>query len=169
MNTTAGPLIQRWGARTVILGVGVVAMLAGPFGEGVATAEPIQWTDVGPCYERGVREQKPIVLLLYDKVTSRVDADVVATRLSLSPWIQAVASKASWCFGDVPSDLISLNISKALQIKYYPSVSVLAPDGEILDETARIRMAARIDGSEAAEKYIVLGIEKLAAKYRGQR
>jgi hypothetical protein len=42
MNTTAGPLIQRWGARTVILGVWTLAMLAGPFGEGAATAEPIQ-------------------------------------------------------------------------------------------------------------------------------
>jgi hypothetical protein len=169
MNTIAGPLIQRWGARTVIVGVWALAMLAGPFGGGVATAEPIQWADVGTCYERGVHEQKPIVLLLYDKVTGRVDADVIATRLSLSPRIQAVVSKASWCFGDVSSDLISLNISKALQIKYYPSVSVLAPDGEMLDETARIRMAARIDGSEAAEESIVQGIERLAAKYRGQR
>jgi len=42
MNTTAGPLIQRWGARTVMLGVWTLAMLAGPFGEGAATAEPIQ-------------------------------------------------------------------------------------------------------------------------------
>lgn len=167
MNTAAGSLIRRWGARTVIVGVWALAMLAGPFGGSVATAEPI--ADVGTCYDRGVHEQKPIVLLLYDKMTGRVDADVVATRLSLSPRIQAVASNANWCFGDVSRDLISLNISKALQIEYYPSVSALAPDGGMLDETARIRMEARIDGSEAAEEYIVLGIEKLAAKYRGQR
>lgn len=173
MTTTAGPLIQGRFTRTVRLGACALAMLAGPLGGDVATAEPIQWADVAACYDRGVYEQKPIVLLLYDKVTSRVDADVVATRLSLSPRIQAVASKARWCFGDVSSDLVSRNISKALQIKYYPSVSVLAPDGKMLDETARVvGMAARIDGSgfdEAAEVYIVQRIESLVARYRGQR
>jgi len=170
MNTTAGPLIQWWSMRTVIVGVWALVALAGPFGGRPATAEPMQWVaDVGTCYDRGVHEQKPIVLLLYDKVTSRVDADVVATRFSLSPRIQAAASKASWCFGDVAGDLISLNIGKALQIKYYPSISVLAPNGEMLDETYRIHMAARIDGSEAAEENIVAAIERLAAKYRGQR
>ena len=37
----------------------------------------------------------------------------------------------------------------------------------MLDETYRIRMAARTDGSEAAEENIVLGIERLAANIVG--
>jgi hypothetical protein len=174
VNTTAGSHIQKWSARTGMIGIWALAMLAGPLGGDVATAESIQWADnVASCYDRGVDEQKPIVMLLYDKVTSRVDADVIAMRLSLSPRIQAVASKATWCFGDVSGDLVSRNFSKALQIKYYPSVSVLAPDGKMLDESARVvGMSARIDSSgfeEAAENFIVLRIERLAAKYRGQR
>jgi hypothetical protein len=173
VDTSATPLIQRFGARTVMIGMWALAMLAAPLGGDVATAQPIQWADFPGCYDRGVDEQKPIVMLLYDKVTSRIDSDVVATRLSLSPRIQAVASRASWCFGDVSRDLVSRNIGKALQITYYPSVSVLAPDGKMLDETARVvGMAARIDGSgfeQAAEKYIVMQIERLAAKYRGRR
>jgi hypothetical protein len=149
-------------------------MLAAPFGGTLAAAEPIPWSaDVATCYDRGVHEQKPIVLLLYDKVTGRVDADVVAARLSLSSRIQAVASKATWCFGDVSGDLVSRNFAKALQVRYYPSVSVLAPNGEMLDETDRVvGMSARIDNpgfEEGAEKYIVLGIERLAAKYHEQR
>jgi hypothetical protein len=172
MNTTTGPLIQGRFRRTVRAGACALAMLAGPFGGGVAAAEPIHWADVGPCYDRGVLEQKPIVLLLYDKVTKRFDADSVAMRLSLSPRIQAVASKATWCFGDVSSDIVSRNISNALQITYYPSVSVLAPNGKMLDETARVSdLSARIDGSgfeAAAEDYIVQRIERLAAKYRGK-
>ena len=174
MNTTAGPLVQRWSARGAIFGAWGLAMLAAPCGGVLVAAEPIQWSaDVATCYDRGVHQQKPIVLLLYDKVTSRVDADVVATRLSLSSRIQAVASKATWCFGDVSSDVVSRNIGKALQVKYYPSVSVLAPNGDMLDETDRVvGMSARIDNpgfEEGAEKYIVLGIERLAAKYHEQR
>jgi hypothetical protein len=171
VTRTAGP--PRFGTRTVVIGMWALAMLTGPLGEEVATAQPIQWADVAVCYDRGVYEQKPIVMLLYDKMTSRIDADVVATRLSLSPRIQAVASKASWCFGDVSSDLVSRNIGKALHINYYPSISVLAPDGDMLDEKARVvGMAARSDGSgfdEAAEVYLVQQIERLAARYRGQR
>jgi hypothetical protein len=172
-NATASSLVRRWGTRAGTAGLWVLAVLAGPLGGGKATAQPIQWADVTACYERGVHEQKPIVILLYDKVTSRLDADVVATRLSLSPRIQAVASKAAWCFGDVSSDIVSRNIGKALQVNYYPSVSVLAPEANMLDEAARIvGMSARLDGSgfeEAAEKYIVLQIEKLSAKYGGSR
>ena len=135
-------------------------------------AEPIRWADVAICFDRGVYEQKSIVILLYDKITSRVNADLVATRLSLSPRIQAVASKASWCFGDVSSDVVARNIGKALQIEQYPAVSVLAPNGNMLDETARVYdLAAGVDSlefEEAAEKYIVPQIERLAAKYRGK-
>ena len=174
MNTTAAPLMQKWRAPGVLLRAWELAMLAGLFSAGLATAQPVQWSaDVATCYDRGVHEQKPVVLLLYDKVTSRMDADVVATRLSLSSRIQAVASKATWCFGDVSSDVVSRNIGKALQIRYYPSVSVLAPEGEMIDEADRVvGMSARIDNptfEEGAEQYIVLGIERLAAKYHGKR
>lgn len=173
VSTTAGSFIQRWHVRTGLIAIWAFAMLAGLLGADMAKAQPIQWGNVADCYDRGVYERKPIVMLLYDKVTSRFDADVVATRLSLSPRIQAVASKASWCFGDVSSDLVSYNIGKALQIDYYPSVSVLEPDGKMIDEVFRVvGLAARIDKpgfEEAAEKFIVARIEKLAAKYHGQR
>jgi hypothetical protein len=156
-------------ARSVILGLS----LAAPLAADRAAAEPLAWSDVAKCYDRGVYEHKPIVMLLYDKPTSRFDADVVATRLSLSPKIQAVASKATWCFGDVSSDLVSRNLGKALQIKDYPSVSILAPDGAALDETARVvGMTARLDGSgfqESAEVYIVVHVEQLWAKYHEPR
>src|SRR3954454_3889365 len=70
-DATAGPLIQRFGARTVIVGMWALAMLAAPLGTGLATAQPVRWAGVADCYDRGVSEQKPIVMLLYDKVTSR--------------------------------------------------------------------------------------------------
>ncbi len=171
--TNAQSLMRRPRTRGITAAALALTALAGPPRANMAMAEPIQWADVAPCYDRGVAEKKPIVLLVYDKMTSRVDADMVATRLSLSPRIQAVASKAVWCFGDISSDLVSRNISKALQIASYPSVSVLAPNGEMLDEAARVAgMSARIDGSaseEATEKYIVLQIQKLSAQYSGRR
>jgi hypothetical protein len=108
-------------------------------------------------------------------VTSGVGADTAAIRLSLSPRIQAVASKAVWCFGDVSKDVVSRNIAKALQVKQFPSISVLAPNGEMLDEATRIydlgtqffKLGSRADVGfeEAAEKLIVQHIEMLAATY----
>lgn len=173
VNTTTA-LPARWfGKRPVVIGMWALAVFVGSLGGDMAKAEPIQWADLATCYDRGVFERKPIVMLLYDKVTGRVDADMVSTRLSLSPRIQAVASKAVWCIGDVSNDLASRNIGKALQIKYYPSVSVLAPNGEALDEAARVvGMAARIDNpgfERGAEEYIIIQIEKLAAKHSGSR
>jgi hypothetical protein len=148
------------------------AILTGPLGDDPARSEPIRWADVAICYDRGVDEQKPIVILFYDKTTSRVSADMVSVRLSLSPRIQAVASKASWCFGDVSSDLVSRNIAKALHIEKYPAISILAPNGNMLDESARVYdLSAQVDSvafEEAAQKYIVLHVERLAAKYHGR-
>ena len=84
-GTTAGPLIQRFGARIVIVGMWALAMLAAPLGTEVATAQPIQWAGVADCYDRGVYEQKPIVMLLYDKVTSRVSLRRESERRSNGP------------------------------------------------------------------------------------
>lgn len=171
VNTIGILVIRRFGKRPVVIGMWTLAVFVGSLGGDLAKAEPIQWADLATCYDRGVFERKPIVMLLYDKVTGRVDADMASTRLSLSPRIQAVASKAVWCIGDVSSNLVSRNIGKALQIKSYPSVSVLAPNGEALDEAARIAgMGARIDSfasEKTAEEYIVNEVEELSAKYSG--
>jgi len=111
-------------------------------------------------------------MLFYDKVANRVDADTVATRLSLSLRMQAVAMKASWCFADVSSDLVSRNIAKALGVEKYPAISVLAPDGNKIDESARIYdLRAAVDTTgyvEAAENYLIQRIEKLSAQYGGK-
>ena len=140
-----------------------------------AFAEPIHWTDkVATCYDSGVHDHKPIVILFYDRVTSGVSADKVSIRLSLSPRIQAVAPQAVWCFADVSTDLVSRNIAKALRITQYPSLSVLAPKGDMLDEAARIydlgffETGSRADMGfeEEAERRIILQIEKLATEYR---
>ncbi|RTM03376.1 MAG: hypothetical protein EKK31_18615 [Hyphomicrobiales bacterium] len=170
----AAPAIiqHRFVRRTTTL-LSALLLLAGPLGRGPAVAESIRWgDDVGSCYDRGVYAKKPIVMLFYDKVANRVDADTVATRLSLSLRMQAVAMKASWCFADVSSDLVSRNIAKALGVEKYPAISVLAPDGNKIDESARIYdLRAAVDTTgyvEAAENYLIQRIEKLSAQYGGK-
>ena len=121
--------------RTLIVLTAVAALGAGR----PAAAGTLQWVaPTADCYDTGVRQHRAVVIIFYDVVGSRLDADKLSLRLSLSPRMQALSGSTVWCMGDVSSDLVAKNIAKALGVSDYPTVSVLAPDPNALDETSRI-------------------------------
>ena len=127
-----------------------------------AHAEPIKWGSVlADDYDRGVAEHKPIVVLFYDITTSRYDADMLSTQISLSTTLGKFAGSAVWSFANVSNDLVAKNIAKALGITTFPSISVLRPDGEALYETFRVVGFLPIGTTEIG---VMRGIEKASKK-----
>jgi hypothetical protein len=132
------------------------------FGIKVARAESVRWGSVlANDYDRGVAEHKPIVVLFYDITTSRRDADMLSTQISLSATLGKRASSAVWSFADVSNELVAKNIAKALGITTFPTISVLKPDGAALDETFRVVGLLPIGTTEIG---VIKGIEKASKK-----
>jgi hypothetical protein len=132
------------------------------FGGVVARAEPVTWGfPLADVYDRGVLESKPIVVLFYDKATSRYDADVLSLQISLSATIEKIADSAVWSFADVSGDLVAFNIAKALGITTFPTISVLKPNGCLLDETFRVVGLLPIGITEVG---VLRGIAKASEK-----
>jgi hypothetical protein len=140
----------------------VIFLLVFPFGIEAARAEPVKWGSVlADDYDRGVAEHKPIVILFYDIATSRYDADMLSMQISLSATLGKRASSAVWSFADISNNLVARNIAKALGITTFPTISVLRPDGEALDETFRIVGLLPIGTTEIG---VIRGIEKASKK-----
>ena len=119
------------------------------------------------CYDTGVSQNRAIVVIFYNSVTDRLDADKMSIRLGMSPRMQALSDVTVWCMGDVSRDLVAKNIAKALGITEYPTLSVLAPNGSMLDETTRIvgfRGSFAENYLEAAQNHIITGVSKVQAQ-----
>ena len=145
-----------------------LVLCVGGLGGSSVSAASLQWlAPVADCYETGVRQNRAVVIIFFDSVTSRVDADKLSIRLGLSPRMQALAAAAVWCMGDVSRDIVPKNLAKALGVTEYPTISVLAPNPNMIDETARIVafkgwFAER--GFEGAQDHIVRGVAKVSAQ-----
>ena len=149
-----------WRLLTAVCVVYLVLMLSGS--EIAVAANAIKWgTNLADDYDRGVAEHKPIVVLFYDITTSRYDADILSTRILLSEKLGKVADSAVWCFADVSKDIVPRNIAKALDIKTFPTISVLKPNPDALEETTRVVGMLPIDTMEIG---VVRGIERAAQK-----
>ncbi|MEO8461102.1 MAG: hypothetical protein ABI451_11285 [Dokdonella sp.] len=140
----------------------VMAAVIIPLGNDAASAESIKWgTVLADDYDRGVAEKKPIVVLFYDITTSRPDSDVLSVEIIGSVKLQKIADSVVWSFADVSNDLVAKNIAKALGITTFPTISVLKPDGEALDETARVVGLLPIGTTEIG---VMRGIEGASKK-----
>lgn len=131
-----------------------------PFG--AAAADSIKWgTVLADDYDRGVAEHKPIVVLFYDITTSRMQADTLSVQMLQSAKLGKVAGSAVWSFADVSKELVARNIANALGITTFPTISVLKPDPNAIDEMTRIVGILPVDTMEIG---VTRGIEKASKK-----
>ena len=135
---------------------------------GIATAGQLNWiAPLADCYDTGVSRNRAVIVIFYDSVTSRVDADKMSIRLGLSPKIQKLSDSTVWCMGDVSKDVVAKNMAKALGVKEYPTLSVLQPDPKMIEEKTRIggfRGVFAEKAFEDAQDYIIRGIAKVHLK-----
>ena len=149
-----------WRVLTALIAVHLALML---FGNAFATAaNTIKWgTVLADDYDRAVADHKPIVVLFYDITTRRVDADMLSTQVVMSDKLEKAADSAVWCFADVSKDVVARNMAKALGIKTFPTISILKPDPDALDETSRVVGLLPIEMTEIA---VLRGIERASKK-----
>jgi len=121
-------------------------------------AGSMKWgTVLADDYDRGVAERKTIVVLFYDVTTGRVQADMLSLQMLQSAKLGNAAGSAVWSFADVSKELVARNIAKALGITTFPTLSVLKPDPDALDETSRVVGVLPIDTTEIG---VLRGIER---------
>jgi hypothetical protein len=149
-----------------LLSLAALVVLAG-LGGGSASAGSLNWlAPVADCYDTGVSQKRAVVIIFYDSVNTRLDADKMSIRLAMSPRMQALSDTTVWCMGDVTRDLVAKNIAKALGIAEYPTLSVLAPNPTMLDETGRIvgfKGSFAENHLEGAQNHIIRGVSKVQA------
>jgi hypothetical protein len=107
-------------------------MPQGPTDKG---AEKIEWiTNTADGYDAAVQAQKPIVMVFGENgqwsqaMNKELDKEE----------FQKLADKAVFLKSTPSTDLVAANIGKALGVDHYPSISVLSPNGTMLDEVGRI-------------------------------
>lgn len=151
-----------------VFSLAALIVLAGVAGSGSASAAgSVHWVaPVADCYDTGVSQKRTVVMIFFDPVSSRLDADKMSMRLAMSPRMQALADVTVWCMADVTRDLVAKNIAKALGIAEYPTLSVLAPNPNMIDETGRIvgfRGAFAENHLEGAQNHIIRSVAKVQA------
>lgn len=104
----------------------------------VATVTSIRWyvNNTAEAYDRGVAENKPIVLVSGDAN----GANFIRLRRETleSPVLASLANTAIFVYTDPTRDIVARNIGKALGYDRLPVISLLAPNPNMLDEAYRI-------------------------------
>lgn len=97
--------------------------------------EKINWiTNTADGYDSAVQAHKPIVMVFGENGQW---SQAMNNELDKSEF-QSLASKAVFLKSTPSTDLVAANIGKALGVDHYPSISVLSPNGTMLDEVGRI-------------------------------
>lgn len=95
----------------------------------------IEWiTNTADGYDKGVHEQKPIVMVFGENGTW---SQALSKELD-KPEFQKLAQQAVFMKSTPSTDVVAANIGKALGVDHYPSISVLSPNGNMIDEVGRI-------------------------------
>ncbi|MBS1952953.1 MAG: hypothetical protein JST89_02145 [Cyanobacteria bacterium SZAS-4] len=97
--------------------------------------EKINWvTNTADGYDAAVQAKKPIVMVFGENgqwsqaMNKELDKDE----------FQRLSNQAVFLKSTPSTDLVAANIGKALGVDHYPSISVLSPNGSMLDEVGRI-------------------------------
>jgi uncharacterized protein len=98
----------------------------------------INWfvDNTADAYDLGVAQHKPIVLVTGD--FNAVYFGRMKNEVFNSPQLAQLASYAIFVYADPSHDLVAKNIGKALGYDTWPAISLLAPNGNQLDEQARV-------------------------------
>jgi hypothetical protein len=95
----------------------------------------IEWmTNTADGYDAAVHQQKPIVMVFGENGTW---SQAMNKELDTAEF-QKLGNQAVFMKSNPSTDLVAANIGKALGIDHYPSISVLSPNGSMLDEVGRI-------------------------------
>ncbi|HEY9678047.1 MAG TPA: hypothetical protein V6C76_08550 [Drouetiella sp.] len=95
----------------------------------------IDWiTNTADGYDKGVHEQKPIVMVFGENGQW---SKALNSELDKSEF-QRLSNQAVFLKSTPSTDAVAANMGKALGIDHYPSISVLSPNGNMLDEVGRI-------------------------------
>jgi len=98
-------------------------------------AEKIDWiTNTADGYDAAVQAKKPIVMVFGENGQW---SQAMNRELDKEEF-QRLASKAVFLKSTPSTDSVAANIGKALGVDHYPSISVLSPNGTMLDEVGRI-------------------------------
>ncbi|MFN8551862.1 MAG: hypothetical protein U0103_10265 [Candidatus Obscuribacterales bacterium] len=98
-------------------------------------AEKIDWiTNTADGYDAAVQAKKPIVMVFGENGQW---SQAMNRELDKEEF-QRLASKAVFLKSTPSTDAVAANIGKALGVDHYPSISVLSPNGTMLDEVGRI-------------------------------
>ncbi|CAN5133607.1 hypothetical protein BH10CYA1_BH10CYA1_56660 [soil metagenome] len=95
----------------------------------------IEWiTNTADGYDAAVQAKKAIVMVFGENgqwsqaMNNELDKDE----------FQRLSNQAVFLKSTPSTDLVAANIGKALGVDHYPSISILAPNGSMLDEVGRI-------------------------------
>lgn len=98
-------------------------------------AQKIEWiTNTADGYDAAVQAKKPIVMVFGENGQW---SQAMNRELDKEEF-QRLASKAVFLKSTPSTDSVAANIGKALGVDHYPSISVLSPNGTMLDEVGRI-------------------------------
>ncbi len=97
--------------------------------------EKINWvTNTADGYDSAVQAKKPIVMVFGENGQW---SQMMNKELDKEEF-EKLSNKAVFVKSTPSTDLVAANIGKALGIDHYPSISVLSPNGSMLDEVGRI-------------------------------
>ncbi len=104
----------------------------------VAVPLVINWfvDKTADAYDLGVAQHKPIVLVTGD--FNAVYFTRMKNEVFNSPVLARLAPYAIFVYADPSHDLVAKNIGKALGYDKWPEISLLAPNGNQIDEQARV-------------------------------
>ncbi|MEO7996200.1 MAG: neutral zinc metallopeptidase [Gemmatimonadaceae bacterium] len=113
-----------------------VAGIRGP--RQVAAVTTIYWyvNNLAEAYDRGVAENKPIVLVSGD--ANGANFIRLKKETLESPILAQLANAAIFVYTDPARDIVARNIGKALGYDRLPVISLLAPNPNMIDEAGRM-------------------------------
>lgn len=96
---------------------------------------PIPWHhDTLDAYKEALKANKPLVVVFGEQGSSWFVDQMAEMR---KPEMEEVAQQAVWLEGIPSKDKAAAAIAKALELKEYPTISVLAPNPDKITETMR--------------------------------
>ncbi len=103
-----------------------------------AAATTIHWyvNNTADAYDRGVAENKPIVLVSGD--ANGANFSRLKRETLESPVLAPLANAAIFVYADPARDVVARTIGKALGYQGLPVISLLAPNPNMIDEVSRI-------------------------------
>ena len=119
-------------------------------------SDPINWKiDATKAYQDGIDQNLPIVMIFLAPVQRNSRFSNQMRSVVFSDAFQALANRAVFVFAEPDNDAMVEKIFKGLEVKVYPTISVLEPNADRVVESVRIEGFFKADELVAhLEKWI---------------